>query len=1040
MAAGHLVPAELRCESLSEPLAIDRQRPSLSWKVRAATPGLKGLSQSAYRVLVASDKALLASEKGDLWDSGRVQSSETFGIEYSGRKLKSGEDCWWAVQSWDQAGVASEWSAPARFRIGLLSPADWKAQWIAIDAPERMSGDGEKFVGASWIWSGADTQGKVPKVTRSFSRTFSVDPASLQSAILNLTVDDQFVLFVNGKEVGKSDGGLDSWRRPISLDLKPFLLASNEIRIDATNDGESAAGVLGRLVLRSTSGAETVIVTDSTWTEKEKGPATVIGSFGSAPWGSFGARLLRSASYYRKEFTVRRKLSRATAYVTALGLVDLHLNGRRVSDDLFTPGWTDYEKRIHYRAYDITASLREGPNAVGAVLGDGWYSGYIGYAGERAHYGERPRVLVQVDLEYEDGSREVVATSADWKAAAGPTTEQDFLMGESFDARLDFPGWSSAGFSDASWQKPYLGEKPKGELEAFPAPPVRPYAELPPKTVKEVKPGVYIVDFGQNLAGFARLKVRGKSGQKVTLRFGEWLNPDGTLYTANLRSARQEDSYICRGDGEEVWEPRFTFHGFQYVEVTGTDLFPLNPSKTNHLEAGEFGLTAIAISSATPEVGSIETSDEMLNRLAKNAWWTQKMNFIDVPTDCPQRDERLGWTGDAQAYIHTANMYSDNQAFYAKWLVSLDDAQRADGQFPMVAPLKVAGDDGGPAWADAGVICPWTVYEMYGDERQLAEHYPAMKRFVEFCHKRSTPDLLPPAQFHCFGDWLSIRADTPHDVIYQAYFAGSARLLARAASALGKADEAQEYGKLADKVAASFRRAFVTPEGVIKGDTQCGYVLALAFDLLEPAQVVQASARLVGDIEKRGWHLSTGFVGTRDLMHVLSKIGRDDVAFRLLHQTTFPSWKFEIVNGATTIWERWDGWTPEKGLQDPGMNSFAHYAYGAVMGWVFAQIGGLSEYSPGFGKVVIAPKIDPNLTFAESRFDSVRGEFLTDWKVAGGKLTLSVTVPPNASATVRVPVSAGGTVVGELEPGSKSAGFWSYSLGSGTHSFVSDWR
>ncbi len=531
-----------------------------------------------------------------------------------------------------------------------------------------------------------------------------------------------------------------------------------------------------------------------------------------------------------------------------------------------------------------------------------------------------------------------------------------------------------------------------------------------------------MLDMGQNLAGFVRIKVKGQKGQKITLRFAERLNPDGTFYTTNLRGARAIDTYICKGEGVETWAPRFTFHGFQFVEVTGLGHKP---------SADE--VVAIAISSDTPNVGSFTTSDAMINKLVKNAWWTQRMNFIDVPTDCPQRDERLGWTGDAQAYVRTATMLTDVQPFFTKWLESLDDAQREDGQYPMVAPLKVAGDDGGPAWADAGVICPWVIYDAYDDPDLLAKHYPQMKKFIEFCVKRSTPDLLPPKQFHCFGDWLSINANTPHEVIYTAYFAGSARIVGQAAKALGKLEEAQYYEELYRKVRSAFQKAYVQSDGRVHGDTQCGYVLALAFDLLDEPQAKAAADRLVADIERRGWHLSTGFVGTRDIMHVLSKIGRNDVAFRLLHNKTFPSWGFTIVNGATSIWERWDGWTPEKGFQDPGMNSFAHYAFGAVVGWMFDQPAGIRNISPGYANVLVAPQLDPNLKWLRSSYDSVRGPIVSEWSVNGKKLSMKVVIPPNVRATVVVPAANASS-----GQGINSQGDGTFHVGSGEYTFTGD--
>ena len=494
-----------------------------------------------------------------------------------------------------------------------------------------------------------------------------------------------------------------------------------------------------------------------------------------------------------------KPVRRATVYTTALGIHDVHLNGQRVSDDYFNPGWTDYTKRVYYRAYDVTepGSARRA-NALGAILADGWYSGYVGFGKKRDHYGKHTRLRAQLHLDYSDGSTEVVATGPGWKAATGPILEADFLMGETYDARLAMTGWDTAGV-----RRRELGagrHRRRGQAR-------RPGASRPAgrrrspsssgQAITEPKPGVYVLDLGQNFAGVPRLKIRGEPGQKITLRFAERLNPDGTIYTTNLRAARCIDTYICEGKGEETWSPRFTFHGFQYVEITGLKSPPTADT-----------VTGLALSSDTPVVGRFQCSDPMLNKLHSNVYWTQRANFIDIPTDCPQRDERLGWTGDAQVYIRTATLNCDVQAFFTKWLVDLTDGQRADGQFPMVAPVKVAGDDGGPAWADAGVICPWTIYQVYGDRRVLERQYPSMVKFVEFCRKRSTPELLPPAKFHCFGDWLSIGADTPKDVIYTAYFALSTRL-----TAAGRRGAGQDRGRR-EVQASSTRRSRRLQQGV----------------------------------------------------------------------------------------------------------------------------------------------------------------------------------------------------------------------------------
>ncbi|MBI1334402.1 MAG: Bacterial alpha-L-rhamnosidase [Armatimonadetes bacterium] len=702
-----------------------------------------------------------------------------------------------------------------------------------------------------------------------------------------------------------------------------------------------------------------------------------------------GGHILPPPVFFRRSFDVSKSVKRAVLYCSAFGIADFHLNGSKIGNEYFMPGWTDYEKRVYYHSYDVTKSLHKGENALGAILGEGWYAGYVGFGGQREHYGKHTRLIAQLEIEYSDGSHDTVTTGPDWRASVGPIQYSDFLMGESYDARFEQDGWDSAKFDASSWNPVVTGATSKGALEAFPGDPVRSYQMVKPISVSEPTKGVYVFNLGQNMAGFVRLKVQGYRGQRITIRHAERLNPDNTIYTTNLRTALATETYVCKGTGVEIFEPHFTFHGFQYVEVTGLEKKP-----------GLDLVEGMAISSDTPHAGHLETSDSMLNKLVSNAYWTQRMNFIDIPTDCPQRDERLGWTGDAQAFIRTATYVTDVQPFFTKWLVDLDDGQRADGQYPMVAPVKVAGDDGGPAWADAGVICPWTIWQVYGDKQLLAKHYPNMKRFIDFCEKRSTPDLMPPAQFHCFGDWVSINAHTPNEVIFLAYFAYSTQLVAESARALGQMDDAKRFEDLHAKLVKNFNDHYIDVDGTVKGDTQCSYVLALSFDLVKPESRDKVVAKFVESIEKRNWLLSTGFVGTRDIMNALTKIGRNDIALRLLHNTDFPSWGFSIKNGATSIWERWDGWTPDKGFQDPGMNSFAHYAFGAVVGWMYRELGGIEYSSPGFDTIRLQPLFDPKLDWVKASYDSVHGPIMVNWKRSGGGYAVDVQVPPNTTAEV----------------------------------------
>jgi alpha-L-rhamnosidase len=727
--------------------------------------------------------------------------------------------------------------------------------------------------------------------------------------------------------------------------------------------------------------------------------------------------------YLRTAFQVSHKVKRATLYVTALGLADFYVDGHRVSDDRFTPGWTDYTKRVHYRAYDVTTLLHGGDNVLGAILADGWYSGYIGWGHIRDHYGKQPRLRVQLQVDYQDGTHEIVASGPDWKASSGAISSTDFLMGESYDAQRE-EKWSEPGFDDRNWDTVVTGAEMYPLIQAHPGPPVGSFAEVTPVSITPIHSGAYVFDMGQNFAGVARLKVKGRAGQKITLRFAERLNPDGSIYTTNLRGALATDTYICGGHGVETWEPRFTYHGFQYIEVTGLEETPDTKS-----------ITGIALSSETMDVGRFTCSDPMLNRLAKNIYWTQRANFIDIPTDCPQRDERLGWMGDAQVYIRTATLNEDVQAFFTKWLVDVQDGQRADGEFPMVAPVKVAGDDGGSAWADAGVICPWTIYEVYGDTRILKKHYASMARFIEFCKNRSTPDLLPPKQFQCFGDWLNIHDETPKTVICTAYFAYSTELMASIAEALGRTEDAAKYNDLFSRIKAAFNKAYVKPDGTIEGDTQTDYVLALAFDLLDTDQQQRAANHLIDKIKGRDWHLSTGFIGTKNLMMTLAKIGRNDVAYRLIHNDTFPSWGFSIKQGATSIWERWDGWTPEKGFQDPGMNSFAHYSFGAVYQWMAENIGGIRTDGPAYKHIVIAPQPDEQLTSADTTYVSIHGPIETHWKKQNGHFDLKVTIPANTTATLILPVGNVDSVRESGHPIRRSQGVTFVTADSGHSTF-----
>ena len=887
----------LRCEYMQDPVGIDETSPRLSWKVESDERGQK---QTAYRILVATSPAVLASDEGDLWDSEKVNSDRTIHIEYEGKPLASRQRCFWKVKVWDRDGAEAAWSNPARWSMGLLEDSDWDARYI-------------------------------------------------------------------------------SYR-------------------------------------------------DETPVFKKR-----------------DALFLPPARYYRTEFATDKKVKNATVYATALGIYELELNGKRVGDAYFAPGWTDYLQRAYYKAYDVTDLVQAGENAIGATVADGWYSGYVAYGlltgiGTerigRYTYGKTPSLMAQLEIEYEDGSREVIATDPSWKVTGdGPIREADLLMGEFYDAREQMPGWSTADFDDADWESAIMAEEnghtiatfyeagksvPSGptpkiegkkrdlgfkrpKLEAFPGVPVRVTQEIRPIEITKRDEGTYIFNLGQNFAGNVRLKIKGPEGHRVTLRYGEMLHPDGRLMTENLRKARATDFYVCKGDEQgEVYTPRFTFHGFQFVELSD---FPGEPDLDT--------ITGLVLHSDTPLASTFECSDPMVNQLFSNVVWTQRANFVDLPTDCPQRDERMGWTGDAQAYVGTAVYNADVGAFYSKWLRELMESQRPSGAFPGFAPFPFhRAWDFGTAWADAGIICPWTIWQAYDDTRVIDRCWEPMARFIEW-RQRTSVDDLGIVHGNGWGDWLSQGEVTPLDYIDSVYFALTTRMMAEMAEATGREAEAKAYRKQLARTKAAFIKKYVNDDGSLKVKTQTAYALALFADLV-PAEMREATGKHLAELlQSNGNRMATGFLGTRPLLPVLSAADQHDLAVFLLQSHEFPSWGYEIDQGATSIWERWDSYTKEDGFgrHNAAMNSFAHYSFGAVCEWMFRTLAGIDSDGPGYSKIIIRPNPPAPGSNAEhgpidwvkASYNSIHGKIVSHWKVDGDRFQLNVTIPANTTAKVYMP-------------------------------------
>jgi alpha-L-rhamnosidase len=707
------------------------------------------------------------------------------------------------------------------------------------------------------------------------------------------------------------------------------------------------------------------------------------------------------APMLRYQFELKKKIKSARAYVTSHGLYEFHLNGQKVSDQLFTPGWTSYNKRLQYQTYDVTTLLTSGKNAVGAILGDGWYRGPLRWDMKRNIYGNKLALLLQINIEYADGTKEVIGTNSDWKSSTGPILMSGIYDGEKYDARLEKDGWDKAGYNDGEWKSTIEKDHSKNILVAQEGPAVRITESIRPIKKFTTPNGDIVFDMGQNMVGWTEFNLKGNAGDKITIRHAEVLDQAGNIYTANLRKAQQKIEYTFKGTGSEIFEPHFTFQGFRYIAVTDYK--------------GDLSLENIkgkVIHSDFTPAGNFECSDTLTNKLQHNIQWGLKGNFVDVPTDCPQRDERLGWTGDAQTFAPTACFNEDAASFYTKWLRDFKVDQREDGRIPHVIPdVLEAGDAGAAGWADAALIVPWVLYQNYGDKRILEDQYETMKSWIEFLRKKNSTTFLWSTGVG-FGDWLALAttksdypgATTDKDLIGTAYFYYSTSLLQKTAVLLGKEKDAHDYSQLMNNIKAAFQKEFVTQTGRVASNTQTAYVLALDFGLIPNELKAEAAKRLAADVEKFGY-ITTGFLGASRICQTLTNNGYDDLAFTLLFNKSYPSWLYPITKGATTIWERWDGIKRNGTFQDEGMNSFNHYAYGAVGKWMYSSIAGIEidPEKPGYKNIIMNPHVPKELKFAKAEYNSIYGYILAHWNTDSGLFIYDVEIPANTTADVYLP-------------------------------------
>jgi len=1145
-AQGILSPVDLRCALRVNPLGIGDVNPRLSWQLQS-TGQVRSATQTAYQIQVGS-----TSGAADLWDSGKVASAATVDVLYGGQALTSGEKCYWQVRVYDNSNQVSAWSAPAYWSMGLLSPTNWTAQWIGYDAaynltPAQATNNALfNTAGLSWIgYSGQTAQGGVYE---SALRKKIILPSgqTITNAVVALYADNFCNVYVNGQEMtnlamNNSHPGASAarWEATAWINVTPWLHAgTNELALDGTSsDSQEAASVIGQLVVQFASGSVSNLPVDTSWKAAQwptggwtqtnyDDSAWATPASGGTPWGgnpSLNDIARVPAPYLRKNFTINQTVTRATVYVTALGAYELHLNGQKVGNDVLTPGWSQFPKRVYYQTYDVTGMVQPGSNTVSAILGDGWYGSVIGFFGKRLFYGGTPRFQAQLVLQLSDGSMQTVVSDSSWKASYGPIQWGDLLLGSEYDARQELPGWDTTNFNDTAWspvltglgatvidytnvtalvtgwvtnnqlnfvannttmggdpavgttktfqitftlggtnQTLTYGENatvqiggggfpltisqalygnaiyfpgPNGlQVQAVVAEPVRYFETLAATNLTTPSPGCYTFDLGQNMVGWVQLNISGSVGDRITVRYGEMLNPNGTVYTANLRGATATDFYIFGTNGAVTYEPRFTFHGFRYVEVRGLTVPPAINS-----------VTGMVVNSDITPVGSFACSSPLLNKLYTNIIWGQKGNYLEVPTDCPQRDERLGWTGDAQEFTPTAACNFDVQSFFRRWLVALDDdAQESGGGIDNVAPRTVGGV-GGTAWGDACWICPYNMYRSYGDTNIIADHYAELQLYGQYL-TNFTSNFVMGARPGDAGDWLNLGGGASTAVMGTAYYAYYAQAMSEMAAAIGHSADAAAYATLHSNIVAAFANFFNADGSFADGSSQTGYALAFTLNLVPSALRTKVAQQFANSIAQFNNHPATGFIGSPRLLPALHAAGRDDLAYTLLLQQTYPSWLYPVTLGSTTMWERWDGWTPGAGFETVSMNSFNHHTAGSVGQFLYSTIGGINPASPGYASVLIQPVPGIGLTWANTSYNSTRGLISTAWTNTGSAFNLAVAIPENTTAQVYVPTTNASAITengvsAASSPGVSYVGTSNscaiYAVGSGNYMFSS---
>jgi alpha-L-rhamnosidase len=992
------------------PLGIGDEDPVFGWQLASAR---RATSQKAYEIQVGRTPG-----SADVWSSGRVVSDRQVGVRYGGPDLVAGTRYYWRVRAWDDKGGASPWSAHAYFETGLLGPGDWDgAEWITRPAAPSELDKWTDYTATVEFKLDSAAFGmflRASDVSNGYMWQYNVTgPTPMLRLHKQVKGNYSVVQQVDLASYGFTNASLLTGRHTVRYDVVGTTIKTtlDGKLVSTFTDSTFTKGYIGfrthaccgergtvyDAVVTGTDGG-TLLDTDfASGRNPFTGGETVDSALTvSGTTDALYAPASRPMPLLRKDFATKagKEIASARIYASALGVYQLEMNGRPVGDQVLAPGWTNYHKRIQSQTYDVTKLLEGGDNVIGASLADGWWAGKVGLGWTR-QYGDTPALVAKMRITYTDGSIQWIASDGSWKAADGPYAKADLQDGETYDARLEPSGWSRPGFDDAKWEPAASLESRTALLVPQSDEPVRRTQVLDAQKMTEPTAGTYVYDLGQNMVGVPRLTLTGSAGQTVKIRYAEVLNKNGTLYTDNFRSAKVTDRYTFAKPGAVTYEPTFTQHGFRYIEITGVD----EPPALSDVKGVVWG-------SDLPTTGALKSSDGMLNQLVSNISWSQRGNFLSIPTDTPARDERLGWTGDISLFAPTANYLVDTRAFLSHWMADVRNSQYAGGDLPAVVPTPQGQfGESGVGWSDVMITVPYSVWRSYDDTRILRENYPAMRKFFQFVRDSAGPDLLEPGRTTFFtNDWLHLDDPTEQGILGTAYYAENARMMAETAKALGDEAAASEYSKLSADIRTAFTKAYVAADGTVKRNSQTGYAMALGMDLVsDPALVEKVGEKFVAKLALTDYHLRTGFIGTPLLLPALSKIGRDDLAYRMLLHKDYPSWGYEVANGATTMWERWNSIMPDGSFGPVDMNSFNHYAYGAVGDWMFQNIGGLSAIDPGYKRSRIAPAPGGGLTEGSGSLKTVYGLLSSKWSTHNGALDLKVTVPVNTIAEVHVP-------------------------------------